>query len=110
MVKNNCERIVKHICAEQSENCVYSDFKQSGCKYNINGNCSNKIAINELENLFIDSIKSLITNLFVNNNNYDKGYYLDKNSSFIISDTKDKAKFVLDKIDQLTHLIKETPE
>lgn len=66
------------------------------------------------EDIFLKDVRTLITNLLIDNPNYKSDYYFkDNNSHFnenntmkLIKDTKDRAKYILERIDSIEHLIK----
>lgn len=62
------------------------------------------------EDLFLMNIKTLIFNFFINNINYKNGYYSGKTTYDVIRDVKDRAQCILDRIDQIDHLVKPWPE
>ncbi len=68
--------------------------------------------------IFYNDIYSLINNLLINNKNYTNGYYsalYDYNSrtqpfNKLLEDTKERAKYILDRMESEKHLIDEEKE
>ncbi len=62
------------------------------------------------EDIFLKDIKSLINNLLIDNPNYNNDYYFEesdtRNTLKLIKDTKERAKFILERIDNIDHLVK----
>jgi len=61
------------------------------------------------EDVFLNDVRTLITNLLIDNPNYKNGYYVkDGYSSFstLLEDTKERANYILERISQIEHLIK----
>lgn len=62
------------------------------------------------EDIFLKDIKSLINNFFVDNPNYNNDYYFKESDTMntlrLIKDTKDRAKYILERIDNIDHLVK----
>lgn len=61
--------------------------------------------------VFIKEIKTLITNLLITNKNYNGTYYMDNNNRYefhrLLTDTKERANFILNRIDELDHLVRD---
>ena len=59
------------------------------------------------EQIFYDDITKLIKNLLVENPNYTNGYYHKdgRNIFNLYTDTKERAKYILEKMDDWKHLI-----
>jgi len=59
------------------------------------------------ENLFVDSVVILIKNLLIDNPNYKNGYYYNNDRTIfdLIEDTKERSKYILQKIDEMKHLV-----
>ncbi len=60
----------------------------------------------EPEDIFLDCVKKMITNLLINNPNYENDHYGSCDAARIIIDTKKRSRLILEKIDDWTHLIK----
>ena len=62
------------------------------------------------EDIFLKDIKSLINNFFIDNPNYNNDYYFKESDTMntlkLIKDTKDRAKYILERIDNIDHLVK----
>ncbi len=62
------------------------------------------------EDIFLKEIKSLINNFFIDNPNYDTDYYFKESETMntlkLIKDTKERAKYILERIDNIDHLVK----
>ena len=62
------------------------------------------------EDIFLKDIKSLINNLLIDNPNYKNDYYFKESDTMntikLIKDTKDRAKYILERIDNIDHLVK----
>jgi hypothetical protein len=65
------------------------------------------------EEIFLESIKTLIKNLLINNPNYKNNYYFQNshsdtyNTLKLIDETKERSQYILEKISDWEHLIKE---
>ena len=63
----------------------------------------------EPEELFIKSVKDMIRNMFIDNPNLENDYYFEKcdilNTIKLIKDNKKRAKYILDEIDEISHLV-----
>ena len=64
------------------------------------------------EDVFNSRIKLLITNLIINNPNYENDYYYNKKDHVwrfegdrLIQDTKERGNYIIDEIDKMWHLI-----
>ena len=57
------------------------------------------------EEIFLKDIRTLINNLLINNVNYTNGYYGFNDTYKVIKDTQDRAKYILDRIDAIDHLV-----
>ncbi len=61
------------------------------------------------EKIFLESIKKSITNLLIDNPNYENDYYFEYGDSRdiykVIDDTKKRAKSILEDIDRWEHLV-----
>ena len=57
------------------------------------------------EEIFYDYIYSLVINLFIDNKNYNNGYYLDKSNRELINDVKERGEYILDVMEHTKHLI-----
>lgn len=57
------------------------------------------------EDIFLDDITKLIKNFFIDNVNYNNGYYNNKSNYDVINDTKERAKYILDRIERIKHLV-----
>ena len=57
------------------------------------------------EKIFLDAVSKTIKNLLINNPNYTNNYYDKKNAWDVIRDTKERASFILEKIEEIKHLI-----
>lgn len=55
--------------------------------------------------IFLDKIKLLINNLLINNHNYRGIYFRDLSKHDLLEDTKIRAKYILEEIEQTKHLI-----
>ncbi len=66
------------------------------------------------EDVFLKDIKDLVRNLLIDNPNYDNGHYYKDTTVFntiqLIKDTKERAKYILERIDALEHLVKDFPD
>jgi len=60
----------------------------------------------EPEDIFLDSVKSMIKNMLIENPNYKTDYYYKDNGGDLLEDTKERAKYILAKIDEWEHLVK----
>jgi len=62
------------------------------------------------EDIFLKDIKSLINNLLIDNPNYKNDYYFKESDTMntlkLIKDTKDRAEYILERIDKIDHLVK----
>ena len=62
------------------------------------------------EDIFLKDIKSLINNFFIDNPNYNNDYYFKESDTMntlkLIKDTKERAKYILERIDNIDHLVK----
>jgi len=62
------------------------------------------------EDIFLQNIKSLINNLLIDNPNYKNDYYFKDSNTMgtfdLIKDTKERAKYILERIDEIDHLVK----
>lgn len=62
------------------------------------------------EEIFLKDIKSLINNLLIDNPNYKNDYYFKGSYTMnilkLIKDTKNRAKYILERIDDIEHLVK----
>jgi hypothetical protein len=66
----------------------------------------------EPEDVFLAHIKSLIRNLLIDNVNYTNSYYWSSgsfDSHKFITDTKKRAEYILEQIDETDHLVKPFP-
>lgn len=63
------------------------------------------------QQLFLDTIKNLIKNLLVENINYKNNYYFDASGRYdyykFREDTINRAKYILNRIDEMEHLVKD---
>lgn len=59
------------------------------------------------EDVFYDSIYTLINNMLIDNPNYVNHYYSNKSNYEIVNDTKERAKYILDKMKEYKHLLEE---
>lgn len=61
------------------------------------------------EDIFLNEIKTLIRNLLIDNPNYKNHYYSYDYTglSLMITDTKDRANYILERIEHIEHLIKD---
>lgn len=59
------------------------------------------------EEIFLEHITTLINNLLIKNINYDNGYYHKEGKyiSDVIGDTKERAIYILEEIENTKHLI-----
>lgn len=61
------------------------------------------------EQVFYNEIRTLIYNLLINNVNYRGTYYFNDsswdNTRKVIDDTQDRARFILEKMEEIKHLI-----
>jgi len=57
------------------------------------------------EDVFFNSVASMIKEILIDNVNYKTGHY-HETGNCMISDTKARAQWVLDKMDDWKHLIK----
>lgn len=59
------------------------------------------------EEIFLDSVKNMVNNFFINNPNFSNGYYHNEGmyKSDIIKDVNRSAKYLLDRIEDMKHLI-----
>jgi hypothetical protein len=62
------------------------------------------------EQVFLENIIRTITNLLINNPNYTNTYYHGKCAFEVITDTQERARHILDKIEQIKHLIEPMTE
>ena len=60
----------------------------------------------EPEDVFLDSLKTMINNLLIENPNYKTDYYYKDGGGDLLTDTKERATYILEKIDEWEHLIK----
>ncbi len=62
-----------------------------------------------LEQVFYDQIKGLINNLLIENINYKTRYYYEdycrNNTVKVIENTKERARYILEEMEKLKHLI-----
>jgi len=62
------------------------------------------------EDIFLKDIKSLINNILIDNPNYKNDYYFKESDTMntlkLIKDTKDRAEYILERIDNIDHLVK----
>lgn len=59
------------------------------------------------EDVFLKTLKDLITNLLIENPNYKGSYYFDgEGKHTLLKDTKDRAEYILKRIDEMAHLLK----
>ena len=63
-----------------------------------------KKSISESE-LFLRDINGVIKNLLITNINYSNNYYSSEDIWEFMKDTIERAKYVLNRIDQLKHLL-----
>lgn len=63
------------------------------------------------EDIFLKDIKTLINNLLIDNPNFKNDYYFTKSGRDdtvrLINDTKYRAKYILERINTIEHLIKD---
>lgn len=64
------------------------------------------------EDIFLNDIKKLIRNLLIDNSNYVTDYYHKKDGfgchvNNLLTDTKERAKYILTRISETEHLIKD---
>ena len=71
----------------------------------------------EPEQIFLDHIKRLVKNLLIDNPNYTNDYYWNKGDGRwtydhekLLADTKKRAEYILEQIDETDHLVKPFPE
>lgn len=59
------------------------------------------------EQIFLRDVKTLIKNLLIDNPNYSNGYYQREgwDRPNLLKDTKERAQYILDRIDQTSHLV-----
>jgi len=59
------------------------------------------------EEIFLDQVNSMVKNFFIDNPNFKSGYYYGDNilKSDIIKDVNSSAKYMLEKIEEMKHLI-----
>jgi len=65
----------------------------------------------EPEDIFLNSVKSMIENLLINNPNYKSDYYFNGGEDTLdtlklMNDTQDRARYILKKIKEWDHLVK----
>ena len=59
------------------------------------------------EDIFLNDVKSLIQNLLINNPNYKSDYYSwNHETRRVVNDTKERATYMLERIDSIKHLVK----
>ena len=59
------------------------------------------------EQIFLDSVNNMVRNFFIKNPNFSNGYYYDEGmmKSDIIKDVNRSAEYILEKIEDMKHLI-----
>lgn len=57
------------------------------------------------EKLFINRISTLIRNLLINNPNYEGKYGAERSKFDLLQDTKERANYILEEIENTKHLI-----
>jgi len=57
------------------------------------------------EQVFLTSIKKLIRNMLIDNPNYTSTHYNNKSVYHVIEDTKERAEYILERIDEIDHLV-----
>ncbi len=62
------------------------------------------------EEIFLNDVRSLIKNLLIDNPNYKGDYYFQEsdimNTLKLMKDTKERAAYILERIDRIEHLVK----
>lgn len=68
--------------------------------------------LSKSEDVFLNDIKKLIKNLLIDNPNYETDYYHKKDGfgchiNNLLTDTKERAKYILTRISETEHLVKD---